>query len=218
LTVRENLEYWGRILGLAAGTRTDRIERVAESMAVDALLDRPATALSRGQRQRVTIARMLLGDPSVLFLDEPTTGLDPSAAKSLRDHLDGLAAEGRTLCYSTHNLYEAELLADELTVVKSGRVVAQGPKDALIRQLRGEGTREVRLRADTEADTFDALGVEARELQDDWVVTLPPDQSVSDLVASLVERGVAIERVHETEASLEDLYGQLTADEEVVAR
>jgi ABC-type multidrug transport system ATPase subunit len=218
LTVRENLEYWGRILGLDASTRNDRVEQVAGSMDVDALLDRSATALSRGQRQRVTIARMLIGDPTVLFLDEPTTGLDPSAAKSLRDQLDELAAEGRTLCYSTHNLYEAELLADELTVIKSGRVVAQGPKDALIRQLRGEGVREVRLRADTEAETFEALGVEAREVRDDWIVTLPADQAVSDLVASLVERGVAIERVYETETSLEDLYGQLTADEEVVAR
>jgi ABC-type multidrug transport system ATPase subunit len=218
LTVRENLDYWGRILGLDASTRDDRIGRTAESMDVAGLLDRSATALSRGQRQRVTIARMLLGDPSVLFLDEPTTGLDPSAAKSLRDQLDGLAAEGRTLCYSTHNLYEAELLADELTVVKAGRVVAQGAKDALISQIRGEGRREVRVQADAEAETFDALGIEAQKVQNGWIVTLPEDQSVSGLVALLVEQGIAIERVHEMEASLEELYGQLTADEEVKAR
>ncbi len=218
LTARENLDYWGRVLGLDAGTRDDRIERTAASMDVQGLLDRPATALSRGQRQRVTIARMLLGDPAVLLLDEPTTGLDPSAAKSLRDQLDGLAAAGRTLCYSTHNLYEAELLADELTVLKAGRVVAQGPKDALVGQLRGDGTREVRIEADADAGTFDALGVDAREVRDGWVVTLPADRSVSDLVTSLVERGVAIERVSEAEASLEELYGELTTDEEVQSR
>ena len=218
LTVRDNLDYWGRILGLDAGTRDDRIGRTTATMDVDDLLDRPATDLSRGQRQRVTIARVLLGDPEVLFLDEPTTGLDPTTAKSLREQLDGLAAEGRTLCYSTHNLYEAELLADELTVIKAGRVVAQGAKDILIGQLRGEGTREVRIEADADAETFDALDIEAREVQDGWIVTLPEDRSVSDLVTSLVERGVAIERVHETEASLEELYSQLTADEEVLVR
>lgn len=218
LTVRENLDYWGRVLGLDAGTRDDRIERTGATMNVGDLLNRSATDLSRGQRQRVTVARVLLGDPEVLFLDEPTTGLDPSAAKSLRDQLDGLAAEGRTLCYSTHNLYEAELLADELTVVKAGRVVAQGVKDLLLAQLRGEGTREVRIEADADAETFDVLEIEAHQVQDGWVVTLPADRSVSDLVTSLVERGVAIERVHETEASLEELYGQLTADEEVLER
>lgn len=218
LTVRDNLDYWGRILGLDARTRNERIDQTSETMDVDSLLDRPATALSRGQRQRVTIARMLLGEPTVLFLDEPTTGLDPSAAKSLRAQLDGLAAEGRTLCYSTHNLYEADLLADELTIVKSGRIVAQGPKDALMSQIRGEGAREIRVQTDAGADTFDAIGVNAYNEQDGWVVTLPADQSVSDLIAALVEEGVAIERVHETEASLEDLYGQLTEDEEVTAR
>lgn len=218
LTVRENLDYWGRVIGLDASRREEEIERTAASLNVDDLLNRPATGLSRGQRQRVTIARVLLNDPKVLFLDEPTTGLDPSAAKSLRGQLDGLAEQGRTLCYSTHNLYEAELLADELTVIKSGSVVAQGAKDTLIDRLKGEGTREIRIKADANAEVFAELDVEARKLQGVWVVTLPTDRSVSDLVSSLVEQGVSIERVHETEASLEELYGQLTADEEVVAQ
>lgn len=218
LTVRDNLDYWGRVLGLDASTREDEIERTAASLDVDDLLDRPATELSRGQRQRVTIARVLLNDPTVLFLDEPTTGLDPGAAKSLREHLDGLAEQGRTLCYSTHNLYEAELLADELTIIKSGTVVAQGAKDILMKRLRSEGTREIRIQADADGKTFSQLDVEAREEGDVWVVSLPADWSVSDLVTALVERGVSIERVHESEASLEELYGQLTADEEVAVQ
>ncbi|WP_265110010.1 ABC transporter ATP-binding protein [Halosolutus halophilus] len=218
LTVRENLDYWGRVLGLDAQTRAERIEQTTATMAVDDLLDRPATDLSRGQRQRVTITRLLLSDPRVLFLDEPTTGLDPSAAKVLRDQLDGLASEGRILCYSTHNLYEAELLADELVVIKDGRVVAHGPKDELVGRLKGEGSREIRIEANVDPELFAEIGVEARDVRDGWVVTLPSEWSVSDLVTSLVKHGVAIEAVHEEETSLEELYRRLTEDEEVRVR
>jgi ABC-type multidrug transport system ATPase subunit len=215
LTVRENLEYWGRVLGLDAKTRAERIEETTAAMAVGGLLDRAATDLSRGQRQRVTITRLLLGDPGVLFLDEPTTGLDPSAARALRDQLDSLASEGRTLCYSTHNLYEAELLADELVLIKAGRVVARGRKEELIGRLNGDGAREVRIETGADAEVFDRIGVEVRDVPDGWIVTLPEAQSVSDLIAALVEHGAAIEAVHEEETTLEDLYSQLTEDEEV---
>ncbi|MFC7044538.1 ABC transporter ATP-binding protein [Halobacteriaceae archaeon GCM10025711] len=217
LSVRDNLDYWGRIIGLPPDVREERIEQAASAQNVADLLARPAADLSRGQRQRVTIARLLLGDPDVLFLDEPTTGLDPSAARGLRSQLDGLAAEGRTLCYSTHNLYEAELLADELTVVKDGTVVAEGPKDELLGHLTGDGTREVRIETDADAATFDSIGVATRQESGAWVVTVPADRSVSDLVAALVERGAAVESVREEEASLEELYSQLT-DEGVQAR
>ncbi|WP_458189067.1 ATP-binding cassette domain-containing protein [Haladaptatus sp. NG-WS-4] len=210
LTVRENLDYWGRILGLDADQREERIEQTTATADVDELLDRSGTDLSRGQRQRVTIARLLLGDPTVLFLDEPTTGLDPTAAGSSGSDSTRLAAEGRTLCYSTHNLYEAELLADELTVVSDGIVVAQGPKEELIGQLRGEGTREVVVETDAGATAFEAVGVDARPGQNGWVVTLPPERSVSSLVSALVDRGVVIESVREETTSLEDLYRELT--------
>lgn len=213
LTVRENLDYWGRILGLDPGAREDRIQAVTTTLHLEELLDRKATDLSRGQRQRVTIARLLVGDPSVLFLDEPTTGLDPSAARKLREELDELAAEGRTLCYSTHNLYEAELLADELTVIKGGAVVAKGQKDELLSQIRGEGTREIRLETDATQETFDAIGIEARREPHGWIVTVTEAQSVSELITELVERGLRIERVEERETSLEDLYDRLTEGE-----
>jgi ABC-type multidrug transport system ATPase subunit len=212
LTVRDNLDYWGRILDLDAEKREDRIAQTSATVGIDGLLDRIATDLSRGQRQRVTIARLLLGDPSVLFLDEPTTGLDPRAARTLREQLDALASEGRILCYSTHNLYEAELLADELTVINDGAVVAKGDQDELLSQIKGEGTREVRIEADARAEIFETVGVDARRENGRWVVTLTPDDSVSRIISGLVEHGVSIERVEEETASLEELYDHLTEE------
>jgi ABC-type multidrug transport system ATPase subunit len=172
------------------------------------LADRAETDLSRGQKQRVMIARCLLSDPTVLFLDEPTSGLDPTAAASLRDRLATLADEGRTLCYSTHNLYEAERMADELTVVRDGRVVAQGPEAALSEQLRS-GVTAVRVRADATAGDFDALGFEASQDGEGWLVQLTADRTVPDLVRALVERGVDIAGVWPEETSLEELYREL---------
>jgi ABC-type multidrug transport system ATPase subunit len=213
LTVRQNLEFWGRVHGFDAATRSAQVERVGEGMGLRDLLGRKGTDLSRGQKQRVTIARCLLPDPSVLFLDEPTTGLDPTAAAALRNRLAELANEGRTLCYSTHNLYEAELLADELTVVRNGEVVAQGPEAELSANLRGGGSTSVTLSCDASPDDFAALGVQVTREGGDWRVDLPPDRRVSDLVRELVGRDVAIEGVWPEETSLEDLYRELAGGE-----
>lgn len=213
LTVRENLEYWGRVHNFDAETREKHIERVAGTMDLTSLLTRPGTDLSRGQKQRVTIARCLLPDPSVIFLDEPTTGLDPTAAEALRDRLADLADEGRTLVYSTHNLYEAEMLADQLTIIRDGRIVTQGPKAALRDRLQGGKTTGVRLSCDATTADFEALGVRARREGAEWVVDLPPDRQVPDLVRDLVGRDVAIRAVRPEEATIEQLYREFTGGE-----
>lgn len=216
LTVRENLDYWGRVHGFDTETRAAHIDRVADTMDLTDLLSRPGTNLSRGQKQRVTIARCLLPNPAVIFLDEPTTGLDPTAATALRERLADLADEGRALCYSTHNLYEAELLADELTVIRDGTVVAQGPEEELTATLREGGTTQVRVSCDADQDTFEGLGVEARRNGNDWLVELPADQRVPDLVRNLVDRNIAIGAVYPEEVSIDDLYRELTGGGEDV--
>ncbi|WP_136690004.1 ATP-binding cassette domain-containing protein [Halorhabdus amylolytica] len=112
---------------------------------------------------------MLLGEPTVLFLDEPTTGLDPTAAKSLRMQLDDLAAEGRTLCYSTHNRYEAEFLADELTIVQDGVVLAKGPNEELLSRLKEGDTRAIHVVADAHQADFESIGVSLLAVAVGWV-------------------------------------------------
>lgn len=209
LTVRGNLDYWGRVHGFDAATRERQIERMTETMHLGDLLSRTGTNLSRGQKQRVTIARCLIPDPSVIFLDEPTTGLDPTAAESLRMQLASLADEGRTLCYSTHNLYEADQLADQLTIVRDGGVDAQAPIEELTASVQ-DAERTVRVSCDATADDFDALDARASPQGGDWVVELPVGYQIPDLIRDLVARDISIRGVYPDAATLEDVYRELT--------
>ena len=209
LTVRENLDYWGRVHGFDAATRERQIERVTETMNLGDLLSRAGTDLSRGQKQRVTIARCLMSDPSVIFLDEPTTGLDPTAAESLRTQLASLADEGRTLCYSTHNLYEADQLADQLIIIRDGGVVAQAPIEELTASVQN-AERTARVSCNATAADFNALDVQATMKDGDWVVELPPGYQVPELIRDLVARDISIQAVYPEEATLEDVYRELT--------
>ena len=211
LTVRENLAYWCRVVGIDPDERTARIEDVAATMEVTDLLGRKADNLSGGQRRRVAIARVLLADPSVLFLDEPTSGLDPRSSKSLRRFLKDLSGEDRALIYATHNLYEAEQLADDVVLVRNGSVLTQGSIEELKAASESSG-RTIAFQTDSGPDPFEELGLSVRESGEEFLIDLPTGQRPGEIVAELVERGVLVNGVREVESSLEELYLELEAD------
>jgi ABC-2 type transport system ATP-binding protein len=133
------LEFWCRVLGLPREQRRREIERLAAELNLSELLDRETGTLSRGQQQRLSVARALIADPPVLVLDEPTAGLDPLEARRMRELLTRIGRQDRTIVYSTHNMYEAAELAQNLLVLVGGRVVAQGSIDDLRRRGYAEG-------------------------------------------------------------------------------
>jgi ABC-2 type transport system ATP-binding protein len=96
-------------------------------------------------KQKIALVRSLLHDPPVLFLDEPTTAMDPQSARTVRDAIDELRAADRTILLTTHNLAEAEALADRIAIIGSGRIVAEGTMGQLMRQLMGDPLWEIRL-------------------------------------------------------------------------
>jgi ABC-type multidrug transport system ATPase subunit len=208
LTVRENLEFWCRVVGVDTDERVQRIEDVAETMGITDLLDRKADNLSGGQRRRVTIARVLLADPSILFLDEPTSGLDPRSSKSLRGFLRDLAGDDRALIYATHNLYEAEQLADDVVLVRNGSVLTQGSIAELKAAREGSG-RTIAFLTDSGPEPFEELGLSVRESGDEFLIDLPTERQPGEIVVDLVERGVLVNGVREVESSLEELYLEL---------
>src|SRR5438067_10496404 len=139
LTGRRNLEIHARLWGADQHAATARIDELAPAFGLAELLDRPVATLSGGQRRRLEILRGLVSDPHVLFLDEPTVGLDPRIRYELLDLIGGIRERGEmTIFLTTHYLDEAERLCDRVAIVHEGRIVGLDTPDALLAGLGRE--------------------------------------------------------------------------------
>jgi lipooligosaccharide transport system ATP-binding protein len=131
-TVEENLVVYGRYFGISERKIRQRIPQLLEFAGLSGRADAAIAALSGGMKRRLTIARALVNDPQIVFLDEPTTGLDPQARHLIWERLRRLTQEGKTLVLTTHSMEEAERLCHRLAIMDSGRIITQGPPRALI--------------------------------------------------------------------------------------
>lgn len=193
LSVRTNLLTYARLHGLRDSER-----RVDETLAHVDLLDRAKDAagtLSKGLKQRVAIARALLHQPPVLLLDEPTSGLDPASARHVRDLILDLRSEGRAILVSTHNLGEAQELADRIGVLKTQLLAFDTP--AALKQAR--------------AGAHVVIELEGSGTPVERAINTLSD--IPAIVAALVGEGKRIVRVTPSERSLEDVYLELVGDE-----
>jgi ABC-2 type transport system ATP-binding protein len=159
-TGRENLMLAGRLYGLSAADATWRCDELAEVFDLGQLLTRSVRTYSGGQRRRLEVALGIMHQPQVLFLDEPTTGLDPQNRANLWDQLRGLRAAGTTICLTTHYLDEADQLCDRVAIVDHGRVIALGTPGQLKRRYSAD---TITVTPDVMASALPALG---RELAD----------------------------------------------------
>ena len=211
LTAEDNLDFYGRVWHLSAAERQARVKELLTHVGLyDRRHERVGT-WSRGMKQKLAITRVLLHRPALIFLDEPTAGLDPVAAAGLRDDLEGLvASEGVTVFLNTHNLPEAERLCQQVGVIRSGKLLTVGSPDLLRRQtgrpqaeISGDGlTPEVLALLRARRDITSAQ-VENGHL----ILTLADQQvSMAPIVAALVEAGVQIEEVRRGQASLEEVF------------
>src|SRR5262249_41228735 len=171
--------------------------------------------VSGGQRQRLAVACALVGDPELLFLDEPTMGLDPHARRQLWEILREFKAQGRTILLTTHYMDEAERLCDRVAIVDKGRVIALGTPTELIAQLGGEHLIEFALESDTSADEESLRRlpsvVSARRAEDGYSLAVTaPHVAIPGLLQYLQERELKLARLTTRHASLEDVFVSLT--------
>src|SRR3954466_11123721 len=168
LSATANLEFFGRLYGLDAATRAARIERYLRLFSLWERRDDVAGAFSKGMKQKLAIARALLHDPAVIFLDETTAALDPEAAFVVREAIESLQRSGRTIVLATHNLDEADRLCDRIAFVRGG--LLRGDSPAGLRAGRGGRGVEVGLAEPASGDLVEAAravpGVTAVEVPD----------------------------------------------------
>ena len=216
LTGRRNLDVHARLFGLDAAAATERIGELVDAFGLGELIDRPVDTYSGGQRRRLEIARALVSDPRVLFLDEPTVGLDPRIRFELLDYIAGLRArQGMTILLTTHYLDEAEELCDRVAIVHEGRIVALDTPSAL---LAGLGREVVELRVDGDVTSAAArLRTEGVAGDDTFVVGATVhipllDRGGRDTVAAISELGLPVRAISSRAPTLDDVYLQLTGE------
>jgi ABC-2 type transport system ATP-binding protein len=218
LSVGENLEFFAGLYGIPSRATATRIDEALASVDLAPRRDDLAGSLSKGLRQRAALARALLPRPEVLFLDEPTTGLDPEAAVSVRELIEGIRAGGTTVFLTTHRLEEAERLCDRVAILNT-RLRSLGEPEALRRRAFGAAV-EVRVAAPLAdpGSTFQELpGVRGWRPATEpgaYVLDVSDARSTAPAVArALVASGADVLRIAEVEHTLEDVYLELVGDE-----
>lgn len=211
LTCREVLQTVADAFRMPRSASRARIEQLLATVHLADLADRPTQVLSRGQKQRLGLARALVHDPAVVLLDEPASGLDPRSRIELRGIVRGLAAEGRTVLVSSHVLAELDEMADRAVIVARGRTVAVEELAAA-----SQARRTWRLRALDLAGLLAAL--DARRTphgppdRDGVEVEIGSDLEASELLAALVRDGVPVVEMAPASGVLEQAYLALTED------
>ncbi len=213
---RDNLSYFAELYGVEPSRIRARVDELLELVRLRDRADERVEGYSRGMKQRLHLARALLHDPAVLFLDEPTIGLDPVGARELRDAIRGLHERRKTIVLTTHYMFEADALCERIAVINDGALVALGTPAELKRLVGERAVVEVEVfgAPDTLVDRLralefvDSVVVEQRELRQLLRVQTPlGERAVPRLVAAL--DGVEVGRVAVREATLEDAYVRL---------
>jgi ABC-2 type transport system ATP-binding protein len=218
LSAEDNLDFYGRVWRMPAAERQARTRELLTHLGLWDRRKEIAGAWSRGMKQKLAVARALLHRPSLVFMDEPTAGLDPVAAAALRDDLAGLAArEGVTVFLTTHNLNEAEKLCAQVAVIREGRLLAVGHPDTL--RARG-GKPQVEIVGTGFSEGVLAAvrarpEVAAAELVNGRLsIELRGAAETAPIVSQLVGAGAQVEEVRKGQASLEDVFLTLMREEE----
>ncbi|HXF82432.1 MAG TPA: ABC transporter ATP-binding protein [bacterium] len=217
LTVREQLWMYSQFYGLPTRAALARIDELLKVVGLYEERHRRVSALSTGMRQKMNLVRGLLPDPEILFLDEPTVGLDVGAARDIRAYIKSWLAEraDRTVLLTTHYMHEAEELCQRVAIIHKGRIIACGAPAALKREATGDSYFVLSTEATDGVGWLRALPgvrrVDAQAFDDHTEIRLRlvDDGAIAEVVRALADRGRRILSLRKLEPTLEDVFVQL---------
>lgn len=209
LTVRENLQYFAGMFGSSVD-----IDSLIKLVDLEDKRNEQYKKLSGGLKQRLGVAMALVNDPEIVFLDEPTGGLDPKARREVWNVIRGLKKQGKTVFLTTHYMEEAEVLSDTVTIIHKGKIVATGTPEELITRY---GQRNLLVLKNTDkaaVPLIETLGLEANFESDagDVKVTLNQSADVSEIVKALTLKQIVFGELQLRRSSLEDVFLNLTGE------
>ncbi|MBN1264115.1 MAG: ABC transporter ATP-binding protein [Anaerolineales bacterium] len=212
MRAEEYLTFFGEAYGMSSEQIERNIEKLLDQFGLENVRSRRLGEYSKGMTQKLAMARALLHDPAIVLLDEPTSAMDPASARQVRESICTLRTSSRAIIICTHNLNEAEFLADKIAIMSEGRIVSQGTIAGLRRNLLGRPVVELRYRGDDRLvrsyipETFDlfytAPGV-VHYFSDN------PDKDNPRILNRLFHEGIDVLSVAEIRRSLEDIYLQV---------
>jgi len=202
LTAREFLDIMARFYGLGRRERHKRVDELLEMVGMTYAAKRKLRKFSKGMLQRIGIAQALVGDPELVILDEPMSGLDPIGRKDVRDIIDSLKAKGRTVFFSSHILSDIEMICDEVVILNKGHVVTAGPLSELLRP--GKLMSEILARGEGDVGDLPGTTVSIEDRPGFLRLQCEP-VDVDDILRSLLQKGFKILSVTEAHVGLEDL-------------
>ena len=214
----EYLHFFGELQGLSKKVRQERIEKLLNQFTLWDAREKRLGEYSKGMKQKLTLVRAMLHDPQILFLDEPTSTMDPQSAKLVRDAILALRDKKRTIIICTHNLAEAELLADRIAIINHGRIIIEGSPASLKQTLLGDAIMDLRLayplngQLGNIADMVDVI-----DHGDHWFryATPSPETINPKLLHLLAQHDLHVITLSEVPRSLEEVYLKIVNDVDV---
>ncbi|RME06843.1 MAG: ABC transporter ATP-binding protein [Anaerolineae bacterium] len=212
----EYLDFFGELYGLDRVKRRRRREALLEQFGLAEAAHRRVGEFSKGMRQKLALARALVHDPPVLLLDEPTSAMDPASARLVRDAIKALRSAERAIIICTHNLVEAEELADKIAIIRRGRIIVQGTPAELKRRLLGPGEYEIRFAVPLNGRLDLPPDVTVSGQGKDWIRirSARPEQEHPRLLRYLLDKNLPVVGLQEVPRSLEQVYLQAVGEGE----
>ncbi len=210
LTARQNLEYFSEFYGMKRDEARKIIDDLLELVGLGDAADRKVGGFSRGMKQRLGLAQALLNDPEIIFLDEPTTGLDPTGAADFRRIIKSLKKDGKTIFFSSHILSEVKEVCETIGIIHKGRIVAKGRIEDFRSTLR------IQIQTEPEIDgsvlrKFGEVGYD----EDNQCFIVEVDRDCrTEMAKELFEMGYVVKELHLLEPSLEEIYFKIVGEDD----